>query len=533
MADLIGKVESNELLVEVDIIGTGPRGLPGPKGDPGDVTAESIREALGYTPADNATAMEYKVLGFNGSAFLDESGNTLDFATLHELCLDKKNFVYVSYSNRLYIPQYINTNNVWFEAAYIDNEVPYMHRLGINSRNSVNVYTKALAVKSDMDAAKESIATLEGDVEELNENKADKAEVAALEENKADKTLKNIEGVGEVETDVYLSASVNGQVIAYKGWDISKYYPVKAGKYYALYDGTTIFTATYSACYDTDFNADSSIVTKYAANIYGCNRDGYIRNSAARAVVARCVFNEITPGEVAAYPKVGSATNETIDRRETSAAAITPKSLDYAVKAAMCDGKGAAWTDAEQAAALERIGGASEQSVATLAANVLNKGTLEFTRIPASQILPNMKCYVTHNNVRVEIPKGDAARQMDGYIEYNRDKSIINFSLKSLRFNQYEYGYDFGGSDIRQIDFGEIIPDFRPSKAITMYSFAAMEGFGSSANQSSIPAFGGDRGLVYDTDGHLYLRRQPWTTATESKPYLYTSFTIFQILFNA
>lgn len=30
--------------------------------------------------------------------------------------------------------------------------------------------------------------------------------------------------------------------------------------------------------------------------------------------------------------------------------------LDYAVKAAMCDGKGAAWTAQEQAAARERIG---------------------------------------------------------------------------------------------------------------------------------------------------------------------------------
>lgn len=35
---------------------------------------------------------------------------------------------------------------------------------------------------------------------------------------------------------------------------------------------------------------------------------------------------------------------------------ITPTNFDYAVKAAMCDGKGAAWTDAERLAALLRLG---------------------------------------------------------------------------------------------------------------------------------------------------------------------------------
>lgn len=35
---------------------------------------------------------------------------------------------------------------------------------------------------------------------------------------------------------------------------------------------------------------------------------------------------------------------------------ITPSCMDYAVKAAMCDGKGAAWTEAEQKAARERVG---------------------------------------------------------------------------------------------------------------------------------------------------------------------------------
>lgn len=35
---------------------------------------------------------------------------------------------------------------------------------------------------------------------------------------------------------------------------------------------------------------------------------------------------------------------------------VTPGNLDYAVKAAMCDGKGSAWTDAERLAALLRLG---------------------------------------------------------------------------------------------------------------------------------------------------------------------------------
>lgn len=50
-----------------------------------------------------------------------------------------------------------------------------------------------------------------------------------------------------------------------------------------------------------------------------------------------------------------AATNE-IDSRKNYFKPIPPAMLDYAVKAAMCDGKGAAWTAAEQAAARERMG---------------------------------------------------------------------------------------------------------------------------------------------------------------------------------
>lgn len=47
--------------------------------------------------------------------------------------------------------------------------------------------------------------------------------------------------------------------------------------------------------------------------------------------------------------------NGNIDNRSTNVV-LSPYNLDYAVKAAMCDGKGAAWTAAEQKAARERMG---------------------------------------------------------------------------------------------------------------------------------------------------------------------------------
>lgn len=52
---------------------------------------------------------------------------------------------------------------------------------------------------------------------------------------------------------------------------------------------------------------------------------------------------------------VHEANNVNIDYRQQYRA-ITPYTIDYAVKAAMCDGKGAAWTADEQKAAKERIG---------------------------------------------------------------------------------------------------------------------------------------------------------------------------------
>lgn len=54
--------------------------------------------------------------------------------------------------------------------------------------------------------------------------------------------------------------------------------------------------------------------------------------------------------------KISYATDTEISSRLGNRKTIVCSNMDYAVKAAMCDGKGAAWTDVEQKAAQERLG---------------------------------------------------------------------------------------------------------------------------------------------------------------------------------
>ena len=54
--------------------------------------------------------------------------------------------------------------------------------------------------------------------------------------------------------------------------------------------------------------------------------------------------------------RIAKATDSVLTERANQYCPVVPANLDYAVKAAMCDGKGAAWTAEEQAAAQERMG---------------------------------------------------------------------------------------------------------------------------------------------------------------------------------
>lgn len=110
--------------------------------------------------------------------------------------------------------------------------------------------------------------------------------------------------------------------------------------------------------------AGSSILEDGVANVpvaqtwvSGTKHFGVLAPSVAHGLYAADGLIQVYPAENA------NITNRALDRP------IVPHNLDYAVKAAMCDGKGAAWTDAEQKAAQVRIGiaGFSEmEHIATL-----------------------------------------------------------------------------------------------------------------------------------------------------------------------
>ncbi len=63
-----------------------------------------------------------------------------------------------------------------------------------------------------------------------------------------------------------------------------------------------------------------------------------------------------TGGDSGGVTNVQAATEEEISNRSSDSSVIVPSNLDYAVKAAMTDGKGPAWTEEEKAAARDRIG---------------------------------------------------------------------------------------------------------------------------------------------------------------------------------
>lgn len=100
---------------------------------------------------------------------------------------------------------------------------------------------------------------------------------------------------------------------------------------------------------------------------------------------------------------------------------ITPSCMDYALKAAMCDGKGAAWTEAEQKAARERMG-------VDKAYELIESITTDGTAIVEREAEPNGTPYnLSHVIVIITSPKN------------MESESILYTHISTEDANQYTY----------------------------------------------------------------------------------------------
>lgn len=115
---------------------------------------------------------------------------------------------------------------------------------------------------------------------------------------------------------------------------------------------------------------------------------------------------------------------------------IVPENLDYAVKAAMCDGKGAAWTDAEQKAARERMG-------VDKAYELIEEITLaEESRVVRSTEPDGTPYNFAVIMLRAEFPASEKTGNI--YASYdvgNNPASVVSYFISPYKADAVKYGY--------------------------------------------------------------------------------------------
>ena len=172
---------------------------------------------------------------------------------------------------------------------------------------------------------------------------------------------------------------------------------------------------------------------------------------------------------------------------------------------------------------------ATGDAISSLSEELANGKT--FKLITSSDIFKQTKSYVSKNGGLVEVPFTGVGNFIIGNIEYSTDFSIIKLNLSAVRANRKEYDLLPFDNTRKIIDFGEIVPGFKPAKKIKLTGVALGFSYISSADGSSVPEFGGDVELYYNTEGHLVLRYFTWSEATEGEPYLNTSFNIWDTIY--
>lgn len=153
--------------------------------------------------------------------------------------------------------------------------------------------------------------------------------------------------------DTELKSEIATKITAPENPEVGKVFKIKS----VNDDGT--FIGEWADCANLDVQIKGkSIVTDGIAEIPIANRDNVfgVVKTVPYEFWGTGVGASSNDGQLRLYP----ASNGNIDaRQKINVSPISVNNLDYAVKAAMCDGKGAAWTAEEQAAARERMGAES------------------------------------------------------------------------------------------------------------------------------------------------------------------------------
>ena len=183
----------------------------------------------------------------------------------------------------------------------------------------------------------------------------------------------------------------------------------------------------YTPIKNVQLNGESIVQDSVATiSLAGYNRLGAVQLDPAGFAAAS------VEGKLALVPP----TDAQISTHTYTQRPITPSCMDYAVTAAMTDGKGPAWTAAQQAAARERMGIPGDYELIeeiTLAEESAVSRKTELNGIPYN--------FATIM-LRAEFPASDKTRNI--FVEYNVGNTynkIISYFISPYKTDAVKYGY--------------------------------------------------------------------------------------------
>lgn len=217
----------------------------------------------------------------------------------------------------------------------------------------------------------------------------------------------------------------------------------------------------------------------------------------------------------------------------TDGVGVSPEDINKAVNAYLAENPVKPGATAEQAQQIEQ----NKTDIASLKVETgsLKKDLEDLTNnneLFSRKILgADLHSYVMKNGVEYEIPIENVKGDNIGTVLYTKDYNLIKIALESIRCNRRELEHLPFDNTLKIIDFGEIVPGYKPKERIKLFEYAINQGYSSASEASSTPVFGGDNNLYYETDGHLRLSYYTWASPTSDKPYLFTSYKIFSTIY--